>query len=418
MYSSKPGKASERGAALITTLLLSALVLMAGSTLILTTSMSATTTLMSTAELQAFYGAEAGLQAALNVLRGNVNPDAAIDASTMMSFRNAVTLATSNLPTDTSTDSRLSAWLDYDATYTDRVPLTTGYTLESGIAYKVVITDPDNTAAPTDPSRLIIEATGYGPRGATKRLQLMVQRYAIDFNLPAAVTLRGADDGSAPTIDTGSSGAKEYSGVDNAGVEAQTPSFAIVASDLAEMQAGIKKPDTVEDPDIGILDVDDPGALPSVETPPFLQTADAARSFLDSSEALARKESRYFNSLPADIGTPASPKFTFVDGDIADLPTGGAGLLICTGTLTASGNPSFNGAILVLGEGEVYRDGGGNGNILGGIIVAKFERSWPVEENELDHDFLAPVFSTTHSYNVILHGFSVPFRQQDAWYSV
>ena len=41
----------------------------------------------------------------------------------------------------------------------------------------------------------------------------------------------------------------------------------------------------------------------------------------------------------------------------------GAGLLIVTGKLLMKGNPSFKGLILVMGEGYVERDGGGNGNI-------------------------------------------------------
>jgi hypothetical protein len=66
-------------------------------------------------------------------------------------------------------------------------------------------------------------------------------------------------------------------------------------------------------------------------------------------------------------------------------------LMIVTGDLTLSGNAVFNGVILVLGNGKVIRDGGGNGTILGSIYVAKFARSWPSSENGLPHPFLAPV---------------------------
>jgi len=68
--------------------------------------------------------------------------------------------------------------------------------------------------------------------------------------------------------------------------------------------------------------------------------------------------------------------------------------LIVTGNLVMNGNPSFNGVILVLGEGTVNRDGGGNGNILGSIYIAKFARSWPSSENGQPHPFLTPVFHT------------------------
>src|SRR5512132_2462511 len=66
---------TERGAALVTTLMLSALLFAAGGMLILTTTMTGLNTIDSAAESQAYYGAEAGLQASLNVLRGHVMPN-------------------------------------------------------------------------------------------------------------------------------------------------------------------------------------------------------------------------------------------------------------------------------------------------------------------------------------------------------
>ena len=83
---------------------------------------------------------------------------------------------------------------------------------------------------------------------------------------------------------------------------------------------------------------------------------------------------------------------TFVNGD-CNLD-GGAGLLLVTGKLTMNGNPNFDGIILVLGDGNVDRDGSGNGNMLGTIYVARFARSWPSSENGTPHPFLAPIFTT------------------------
>ena len=55
------------------------------------------------------------------------------------------------------------------------------------------------------------------------------------------------------------------------------------------------------------------------------------------------------------------------------------------------GNPNFKGAILVLGTGELIRNGGGNGDILGGITIAKFDRT--------SGNFQAPTFSTNGGGN-------------------
>src|SRR5688500_19168897 len=50
---------------------------------------------LATAEIQAYYGAETGLEAALNAIRGNVQPNG-IPATTRMGFLNAVKRTTSN----------------------------------------------------------------------------------------------------------------------------------------------------------------------------------------------------------------------------------------------------------------------------------------------------------------------------------
>jgi hypothetical protein len=112
-------------------------------------------------------------------------------------------------------------------------------------------------------------------------------------------------------------------------------------------------------------------------------------AFLNYMQVVARSMGRYYTSHSGMAGTTASPAFTYVNGN-ATLD-GGAGLMIVTGDLTLSGNAVFNGVILVLGNGKVIRDGGGNGTILGSIYVAKFARSWPSSENGLPHPFLAPV---------------------------
>ena len=81
-------RAGERGAALITMLLVSVLLLGAGGALIMTTAMSSTTAIGSTAEMQAYYVAESGMQSALNVLRGNTKP--LVNDADRMSFRTAI----------------------------------------------------------------------------------------------------------------------------------------------------------------------------------------------------------------------------------------------------------------------------------------------------------------------------------------
>lgn len=534
-------RTGEKGAALVTMLLASVLILGAGGALIMTTTMSANNSLNSTAEMQAYYVAEAGMQSALNALRGNTEP--LLVSTDRMSFRTAIIPSISN-GGNTGTP-RLAGWLPYNqpSDANSLVPvaigsITGGYRVtvenmdpnshivafetsatidngDSGATYKktfgtvgganevtirysgqpatslapdqntfpltldsalgsfvierpltstaddvvipktgfeIIITQslpwaataylegtfegevdvasttvkvtfdkasvkadgtnyalnlsggatvldlaytssPSTTSIPAkvtspDPKRLLLKSYGFGPQGARKRLELMINKANFEFEVPAGVTFRGADDCTPLSLDTGSSGAKWYSGIDRAGVEAQRPAFAVSPCDEDDAKSGIKKPDTVVDPEVGLLGDDDTTAG-TVETPSFLQTADRARAYLNSLQAKAQSTGRYFSSGTTVNDSVNAPMFTFVDGDCT--LDGGSGFLVVTGTLTMRGNPNFKGAILVLGTGQLIRSGGGNGDIYGGIAVAAFNRT--------AGNFTAPTFNTNGGGN-------------------
>ena len=104
-------RAGERGAALVTMLLVSILLLGAGGALIMSTMMSANNSIGSTPEMQAYYVAESGMQSALNVLRGNTQP--LVTATDRMSFRTAIIPDISNGPGNNGA-LRLAGWLPYN----------------------------------------------------------------------------------------------------------------------------------------------------------------------------------------------------------------------------------------------------------------------------------------------------------------
>ena len=543
----KGGRAKERGAALLMTLMISMLLLVAGGALIMTTSMSSTTAIESTAEMQAYYVAEAGMQSALNVLRGHAQP--LVAASDRMSFRTAVIPEVSNGPGNTG-PSRLAGWLPYNdrTDPTSLVPITVGATTGgyritvdnldplshivefetsgsidgsdlatpnertfgtvggtdeitirfNGQPLTLLMVDPNvnpltaasdlgtfvierpltstdddvvigetdfeltitqtkpwsatttlegtiqgeiDTAATTltvsfrkvsvkadgttyalnlsggdpkvlnltytsspgttlipanitapDPKRLLVKSYGFGPHGSEKRLEIIVTRANLEFDAPAGVTLQGADDCSPLILDTGSSGAKYYSGVDRSGIDPQRPTFGVTSCDQDDAVAGIKKHDTVADPEVGILSSN--GTSPgTVERPNFLDSANKARAYLNSLQAKAQSVGRYFKPTAGGSITVSepldTPMFTFIDGDCT--LTDGAGFLVVTGQLTMRGNTNFKGAILVLGEGHLLRNGGGDGEILGGITIAAFDRT--------SGGFLAPTFETNGGGN-------------------
>ncbi|HKE57761.1 MAG TPA: hypothetical protein VKB46_13700, partial [Pyrinomonadaceae bacterium] len=346
------GDSRERGAALISTLLIATLLLIVGGALVLTTQLGTGLAIDSTTELQAYYAAEAGVNSALSVLRGNV----AAGDGTKATFRNAVS------------HPNLNTWLNYGTTIGGNSAVSLSNSPVMG--YSVSLTDPDNTAAGKEPVRLKLSVTGYGPRGSRKQMELMVTRYAFDFFPAATILVRGNDNGSSAVngFAIGASDAKTYSGFDHADPTRSIPVFGVTQPiDFSTVLTNVEesKPNTVSA-------VDKVSQFNNSQLPDFLKTADNARDFLDGMQSKAQMQGRYFTTTPADFGTYSEPKFTFVDGDCT--LNDGSGLLIVTGKLTSNGNNGFRGIILVLGEGVMERDGGGNGDTWGAIVVAKFDR--------------------------------------------
>jgi hypothetical protein len=520
----KRGYQSERGAALITVLLISIPLLMAGGGLILITSMSVSNTADSAAETKAYYAAEAGAQQILGVLRGNVapaplfvtNPSGSIAPENMISFKRAVNPSTSNLNSDSSSFARLSHWLSYDSTYSDRIPLVANYTPQNGIAFSARLNDPDNSRVVTfstsggftnysmatshqfasggdkatltyqaqgsttitdsgnstlglfrinvqnggatisnepfkltitqtspwpstvtidctlsgtitssssfvvvtfptqsnnigalfmrssnpvnsndstamavtvtapQPNRLTAQITGYGPRAAQKQMQLLLSRYAFDFSALSTITLRSADNGDLAGFNAGSSSVYSYSGYDNAGA-VNLPAFGVTSTPDYNNLTGLGLPSSQV--------IGSPVNVQKVafsDLPSWLQTADAARAVVIQLRTAAQNGGRYFTaaSPPSSFGTISQPVMTFVDGDCTLPPAGGAGLLVVTGNLIADGNAPYRGLVLVLGGGQLLRNGGGNGESLGSFVVARFNNTG---------DFLAPSFNSNGS---------------------
>jgi len=389
-----PERKHERGAALISTLFLSVLLLTVGGILILTTSMTGTNA-NATSEMQAYYGAEAGLQAAMNVMGGNVTPDPSLPSGTKMNFRNAVDITKSNKPSESSSlPPRLSGWLQYAASpYTDRVALTANYNPANGIAYSVIVKDPDSTPSSGTPSRLLLQVTGYGPFGARKNIEAIITGGTFDFNAPATVTIKGLP--SDPHVDfelensncTGSGcGTKVYSGADLAGT-GTIPDFAFDTggdlttgtNEINTFKSQYSKGSITSPNDCSL------GGTCTVATPSFLSSADSARALVSQLRTQAQQKGRYFadgSSFSGPAGSFSNPDLTFIDGDIDDTTgklNGGGGLLVVTGELRLRVNIEFHGLILVLGsKGEVRFDDAislPTQKLQGALVIAKFDSS-------------------------------------------
>jgi hypothetical protein len=380
-------RAGERGAALVTAVLLSMLLLAAGGTLVLTTTMTGITARDSTAEMQAYYAAEAGVARTLEVLRGNVQSD---PVGTRASFRDV--LCSRTLWTATSGNE-----IDVSADGSER------FFVDS-------ILDPDNldsvTACATatyKPDTLIIRVVGLGTRDSRKNMEIIVDRYTLDYPVNAVITLPN-DSGDSLPFSMGGSNVTSTSGNDLDG-GSSLAALAVSAADYNNVNNVIDGclPDGSNCGGSGPnVTPGDPIVMTGTNTPSFLQSVATAREFMYGSEGMmqaAINQGRYFTTGAAAIGSVASlgasnpdGVLTFVDGDLTlgpGEPTG-QGTLIVTGNLTLDGNFNWNGVIMVLGAGHVFRNGGGHGNIFGAMFVAKFPRIGPATDV-----FQAPTFDTS-----------------------
>lgn len=255
-----------------------------------------------------------------------------------------------------------------------------------------------------EPGRLIVKVQGYGPHGAIKNLQAMVSRFGAAYDPPATFVLRGHDDSATPaTISIGSSAHYVYSGNDNANGQ-PLPAFLVTNNPdyttLLNLKANNDLP--LDGDTTGIIPVLKPLTLPTdlPQLPTWLQTTSdpvsGARAFVEQLRKSAQQQfykcsgdwdpscDRYFDTraggaTPTDFGAetdaPAKGLFTFVDGD-ATLPNdGGKGLLVVTGTLTVGGSKTFDGLVLVLGDGAINRSGGGSATNYGAFVLARFSSS-------------------------------------------
>jgi hypothetical protein len=235
-------------------------------------------------------------------------------------------------------------------------------------------------------------------------MEIVVDRYTVDYLVKAVVTLPNGS-GDALPFNLGGSNVTSTSGTDLDGGGESLAAFAVNDADKNTVNNVIDGclPDGSNCSGSGPnVTPSDPAILGNSNTPSFLESVFKARDFLYGNEGMmnaAINQGRYFTSGAAAISSAAglgasNPDgvLTFVDGDLTLGPGNptGQGTLIVTGNLTLDGNFNFNGVIMVLGEGHVYRSGGGTGNIYGAMFVAKFARTGA------DTDvFGAPSFDTS-----------------------
>ena len=235
-------------------------------------------------------------------------------------------------------------------------------------------------------------------------MEIVINRYTLEYDVNAVVTLPN-DSGNPILFSLGGSNVTSTSGTDASGGATGIAAFAVSNGDKNTTNNVIDGclPDGTNCGGSGPnVTPGDPAVLDGDNTPSFLESVTKARDFLYGTEGMknaAINQGRYFTTETAaktsTAGLGASNPdgvLTFVDGNLTIGPgnPSGQGTLIVTGDLTLDGNFNFNGVIMVLGTGRVYRSGGGHGNIYGAMFVAKFSATGLTTDV-----FGAPTFDTS-----------------------
>ncbi len=180
--------------------------------------------------------------------------------------------------------------------------------------------------------------------------------------LPGSITF----DGSNPNFNPPSSNSFTVDGNDNCGQAPAKPAlggYDTNAANTLTADANASRPNLYQGA----------GGIPSVAN---VNTQLGQLTTVGGLEALVTNLTAVADQvLPANpssvnLGTPTSPLVTVIQGDFNAGNASGAGILLVEGTLTMTGNPNFDGEILVIGTGNIQKSGGGNGVVNGGILVA------------------------------------------------
>jgi len=365
------GASGEDGSALL--LAIFVLVLLTGMGVVLLFA-SRTDVRMSQADVRAkkaFYVAEAGLESAREQLRVNnlasANKNSLNDELTAAAGGNgALNLNVDSLRATYDADGNVTGFTGYG----DDAPLT-GYASFGGGWYAAFLTnDPvdGKTNLNDTNSRVMITAIGAGKDRSLELVQAIVERLPLP-TLPATITILGPSAG----FEGGTSSAKNYEGDDCQGATGYTPVpglsvpvVGVVGSDSeSSAEVGVRKPLTYSSGgETGVDTVD------NIES--TINTTWTTCSDLVELGTLIKKSADYLCTVSAPCTHWASATMntiTYVEGDVT-LPGSSRGLLWVTGTLTMNGMDSWDGAILVIGEGVFNFSGGGTGKLIGGVVVA------------------------------------------------
>lgn len=340
----------EKGMVLVVGLLLISVLMLLGTTAVITSTTDLKISGNYRSSSQAFYIAEAGMENARGKLRTDV---ATFTLSQLLAARVGANNALSN--------STNIANFYANGIVTDDVPYVAATSFGGG-TYRVYLTNdgtPDVVTSTSDTNlQVTLTAIGQGPNNSLAIVQTVVRQLTMP-PLPGAIVLPGP----AVTFEGGNSNASSVAG---------GPESAVTLTSAASRTTVINQLTSIGR--IGNYTCNTPPCIndEAATIDPAWNSVAGLEGLYTTLRAMADVNITGNTALTAaQVGTTANRKIVVIEGNASLGPVDGAGILIVTGQLTLHGNFNYQGLILCIGQGSLLRNGGGNGDILGSIVVAR-----------------------------------------------
>lgn len=353
----------EKGMILVVSLMMISALLLLGTTAVMTSTTDMKINSNYKTSTQALYIAEAGIEVARGQLRN-------LGGSTLSQILAA--RAGANLSLSSSTDSANfyanRAFVTDDLPYvpqtsfgggTYRVYLTNAATL-TGVSPVETVTSLTDTDL-----RVTLTSFGQGPNNSLVVVQEVVKQLTLP-PLPGAIILPG------PSV-TFNGGNSNASGVDGMTESAITTTSAASRTTVINQLTSINR--------IGNYTCASPPCInnEAATIDPTWNSVSGIEGLYNTLMSVADlvtgtttgTTTTTTELTAAQVGTTSDRKIVVVNGNASLGPVDGAGILIVTGELTLHGNFNYKGLIMCIGQGKLLRNGGGNGDIEGAILVAR-----------------------------------------------
>jgi hypothetical protein len=268
--------------------------------------------------------------------------------------------------------------------FNDDLPIAPVTALATGIYAGFLTNDPvEGETSPDLDGRVMLTGIGAGQDGSYEMVQAIIEVVEVLPTLPpATITLLGPN----PTFAGGNSKVTDYVGTDCGG--AGMPGLfmpvvgAVGSTAVTNVETGLTSNPDYEsgNPQGSITDLDVFADLSNTGEPAVSSAISSSWSdcaYLQDLVDTLRLVADYA-CVGGSCTMPGGPmgQIIVVEGDaVLDSTESGYGTLLATGELTVSGNWSWSGLILVVGEGQYTVNGSGNGVVLGGLVMANISGS-------------------------------------------